>query len=760
MKTSGERRAVTVGRGAFAMGVLETPNKHQTPNTNRLPTVRALVLQQHRPSYWCVRFGVWSFSGAWCLVLGVFLSVCLSAHSAVTHPLRWRWSNPTPHGNNIINMAFLFAPPTQRAVQVTERGQIYTSEDLVLWTPRESGTVNALRAVTFFAIGGTNRIIITGEEGKVLYADEVDSFQNGTLIDGPTADWLEGVAASPTLLVACGDSGAIYTSNTGIQWKRQNVSFANDLNSVTWGPAGFAIAGDSGFIATSVNGTNWTRTTNATANWNRVAYAAGRYTAVGTGGNVIASTNLLGFNWQPENCGASNELFAVAQANVLSARLLAGSNEVRLLEGGLWTNEFAKGASGPAPWTYYSGLAQPDFFLLAGRTGMMFEGYKTNAVAPYFWLPSTDALRPLLFDATYVSNLFIAVGDRASVLSSGDGVTWDLELVPSSVTNSIFLGVGGNTNLLIAVGDKGSLIYSPANLLTNVNGLETNVVNSLGVLWYALTPRFTTNDLQGICVFSNLFVATGDNGKVFTSPNGTNNWTQRNTPVTRFLSCVTPWPGGLVASGDNGNILTSPDGITWTKRTTSTTNWLYRVRYLGGKLIAVGQNGSVYISLNGTAWTKINIGITTWIHDVAKIDDTFFLLGKQGLVMTSTNATNWVDRGTITGKSIYGATTDARQLICVGLEGMILRSPVVPDPTPPEFLAYSRIQTTNTGANLFLFGGRTDQRFTLDYKQTIGTNQWSTGPQLEFYDSSGTLIYLETFPGPNQPPAEFYRATL
>src|SRR2546425_8491743 len=37
-----------------------------------------------------------------------------------------------------------------------------------------------------------------------------------------TADWLEAVAASPSLVVAAGDDGAVYTSGDGINWKRQN----------------------------------------------------------------------------------------------------------------------------------------------------------------------------------------------------------------------------------------------------------------------------------------------------------------------------------------------------------------------------------------------------------------------------------------------------------------------------------------------------------------------------------------------------------
>jgi hypothetical protein len=86
----------------------------------------------------------------------------------------------------------------------------------------------------------------------------------------------------------------------------------------------------------------------------------------------------------------------------------------------------------------------------------------------------------------------------------------------------------------------------------------------------------------------------------------------------------------------------------------------------------------------------------------------------------------------------------------------------LPDLTPPSFLAYARVPSTNgqPAYNLFLFGGVPDQQFTLDYRSDFTTNRWQTGPQLEFLEGDGTLYYLETIAGPNAPPLEFYRATL
>src|SRR5689334_21753723 len=121
--------------------------------------------------------------GFWLIVVGwpCLLPGGLTVGAAV--PVPWRWSNPKPHGGNIVDLAF--SPALGLAVQVAERGQIYTSFDLKLWVPRSSGTTNDLRAVTF--LGG--RVVVTGESGRVLYADGDGDFAAGSL-DAPTADWL------------------------------------------------------------------------------------------------------------------------------------------------------------------------------------------------------------------------------------------------------------------------------------------------------------------------------------------------------------------------------------------------------------------------------------------------------------------------------------------------------------------------------------------------------------------------------------------
>jgi hypothetical protein len=219
-----------------------------------------------------------------------------------------------------------------------------------------------------------------------------------------------------------------------------------------------------------------------------------------------------------------------------------------------------------------------------------------------------------------------------------------------------------------------------------------------------------------------------------------------------------------VATGDDGAIVTSTDGVAWNLVPPPTTNWLYRVRYLDGKLIAVGQNGTILTSVNGTTWTKQTSGTTKWLNDVAFVDHTWFVVGNSGTVLTSSNTVAWSNASTITRKNLYAAATDSRQLVTVGIEGVILRHQVVPNTNAVRILSFDHVSTNSplvkTMQNVFLFGGKTDQQFTLDYRANFETNGWVTGPQLEFFDGSGTLFYLETFLTTNPPPREFYRATL
>jgi hypothetical protein len=663
----------------------------------------------------------------WVWLLGGWLA--LESARAAGPDLTWLWANPMPHGNNIYDMAYR----NGLTIQVGDRGQLYTSLDRHLWFTHQTSTSKALRAVTLFQ----NRAIVTGEAGTVLYADLAALTNQGvsapfTLVNLSTANWLEGAAASGTLAMAVGDNGAVYTSTEGTRWTRYPQPFSHWLRGVAFGQGLFVAVGEGGFIATSANGVEWTRRSSGTTrHLNRVAWIGNQCFAVGNQGLLLSSANARQWSAFALNPSTTNDLHFVAGTSALgipTSLLVGGSSVLRLFEG-QWTDESSLTKSFPAPsWTYYAGFWDGLYYVVGGASGVFVDGFRTDALSPYTWVGSSDSMRSWLWDVNRVGGLYVAVGDLGTIQTSSDGVHWDLEMVPASAAGSVLLGVGGRPGLIVVVGSQGAL-------LTSSNGIK----------WTAVSPRPVPNDLQGIAVRQGEVFVTGGAGTVLSSTDG-QSWTVRARLTPSFLSSVTDSPHGLVCVGENGAVFTSPNGVQWTRWLSGTTNWLSRVRYLAGRLVAVGEQGTILLSFDGTRWTTHPSGTTNWLNDVTHFNGYFYALGTQGTMLASPDATNWSSIPLITQKSLYGVVADRRQLITVGIDGVIQRG----QPGAFSFLGYQRSQGTNT----FRLSGVPGCCFTIDASSQL--TQWDPLCTGQLLDNSGSVFVQES--RSNAPPREFYRA--
>jgi hypothetical protein len=694
--------------------------------------------------------------------------LCALVFPCGAQSLAWYWSNPLPHGNSIVDMAW----NGTLAVQVCELGQVYTSPDLVEWFPQNSNLTNNLEAVTFFG----SRIIIAGANGAVAYSDDGVDFIASSL---HTTNWIVSLAASPDLVVAVGDNGALYTSTNGATWHLQSPPpelYPWWLLSVAYGNGVFVTTGEQGYIATSSNGTDWTAYSidQSYGQLEDVAYIdttgsdkifpyTGFWTVSDAGDAFYSTTS--GTSWTQFGIDSStNVLYSIAADSATG--LLAGNTEVRLgslvTHRLLWPTQVGPDVTNVPAWTYFTALSETNgIYALAGDDGMLVQSFVTNG--SYNWTTHYNSVRDWLWQVTQVNGLYVAVGDNVRVMTSGNGADWAVEEVPLtnsvSSSNTAFLCVGGTTNLLVAAGTKGSLAISPNTLFpiveTNTNGfIFTNNASTLGVLWYSLpAPAATTNDLAGIGTFSNNYYLVGGNGTLLRSPDGTN-WTKLASGITNYLSGIASYTNNLmVLTGNNGIILTSPDGLHWSSQPSGTTNWLYRLRCVNGALLAVGENGVMLSSSNGTNWTALHSGVTNWLNDAVMVSNICYVVGNQGVVLASTNLQNWTNLGTITTKSLEGAATQNGQLVVVGFEGSILRSQVFPILTPVNFLSFGQ----TAGYNVFSVAGVVGQQFTLD--TTTNLVNWVTGPLLDLIYGNGTLIFYEALPSPT-PVAQFYRCTL
>jgi hypothetical protein len=653
---------------------------------------------------------------SFCKVLGFFLVSVLNQGGDLT----WRWSNPLPHGMHILGMA----AGAGWVVQVGDRGQVYVSHNLDQWTPKETSTSKSLRSVVFF---GT-QVIIAGEEGLILQAASPGPSHPFQKIPLSTADWLEGITASPDLLVAVGDNGAIYTSSNGLEWQRHPQPFNDWLRSVAYGSGRFVAVGEDGFIATSQDGASWQPVNSGvTSHLNSVAWIGNEFVAVGDQGTVVLSSQ--GLQWQQAISGATANLNTAS--GFPGTLLVAGQGEVRLRHNGVWSNQIQAPGDFPAPsWTYLSSFWDGSIFLLGGRSGKLIEGFQPSPGAPYVWVDRFESLRNWMWDALRTPGFYLTVGDRATVMTSEDGIHWEIELVPATLLNAIFLGTGGSPDLFLAVGNRGQ-----------------GMISSNGVVWEAVTFP-TQNDLQGVAYRNGVFVVTGGNGTILTSSNG-RDWTLRNSGVGTFLSSVAASPSGFVAVGSGGTILTSPDGAAWTQRNSNTSAWIYRVRFLEGQFLAVGQNGLLLSSSNSATWATHSTGTTRWLNDIAYSGGSYYIAGMQGTILSSPDALNWVEAKSPSTQSLFALATHQGQIIASGVEGAILRAQALPFESPVEIHSFRRPR----GHNLFLFTGQPDQRFVLEGSQDLV--HWIPRAELELSQGESTLLYLE--PQQDNAPHRFFR---
>lgn len=729
------------------------------------------MLGFHPVTHICARF-----LRAWVLGLGW----ALLAQAAGRTDLRWHWSSPLPFGNNI---ADIIGDTNRFYLAVTDHGQAYQSDDLTQWKSLTTGTRNYLRAATFHPLGAdTHAVIIVGEAGTVLRLHATGEFSRTTL---PTSDWLEGVASSGTRLVAIGDQSALYTSDDGTNWLRRSSGVSAWWRSTTWrsrpNSGMFVVVGENGQIITSTDGINWTRRTSGTSvHLNRVIATPSGFLAVGDAGVVLISTD--GLRWNSTVSGATDDLFAAATESrvvfgqTITVPLVAGARELRsaisIGNNYLWTDELDTRRTSPAPYSsYYAALHDGTQHVVGGQAGLIAVGRRSTSLdQSLLWNTYESPPRVILRDLTTAVSigtnlspalinsdlvvstnrttnlLYSAVGYGPTLLHSDNGITWSTALITAGASNTVFLGVGGRPNVLVTVGSGGRIARSPeafeplisTNSFTNagvpLSIVLTNQINTLGLVWFD-APSGATQDLQGIAANSTLFVATGAQGTVLTSPDALT-WTRQSTPTPRFISSVAAGPSQWVAVGEAGTIWTSSDARTWIPQSSGTDHWLWRVRHLNSRYVAAGQSGTLLTSLDGIVWTPSSTGITNWLYDVAAVDGTYYAVGSQGVTLTSTDAVTWQTADRITAKTLYGLATLRGQLITVGSEGAILRTQAGAFPNPPSLTQWP----ANPTEQLFLVQGSIDQRIRLERSPDLQV--WTAEGELEITAVDGSLLFL------------------
>jgi len=269
------------------------------------------------------------------------------------------------------------------------------------------------------------------------------------------------------------------------------------------------------------------------------------------------------------------------------------------------------------------------------------------------WTARNSGTENSLGGVVYGNNIFAAVGQGGTILTSTDGTSWTSR---NSGTGKVLRDITYDNNTFVVVGRDGTI-------LTSTDGTSWTSRNS-----------GTGNNLYDVAYGNNTFVAVGASGTILTSTDGVS-WTSRNSGTYSGLNDVVFGNSTFVVAGDGGKILTSTDGTSWTSRNSGTGDQLRGVVYHNNTFVAVGEGGTILTSTDGTSWTSQSSGTGNSLVGAAYGDSAFVVVGVAGTILTSTDGTSWTSQSSGTGNDLFGVTYGNNIFVAVGESGTILTSP-------------------------------------------------------------------------------------
>ena len=203
-------------------------------------------------------------------------------------------------------------------------------------------------------------------------------------------------------------------------------------------------------------------------------------------------------------------------------------------------------------------------------------------------------------------------------------------------------------------------IGSTGQVLTVAGGIPAWATPSSGATTWTRRLTGTGTTFRQIAYNgTNLYVAAGSSGQLYTSPDGVT-WTSRTSGFgTDIINDVAYGNGLWVIVGANGLLSTSTDAITWTSRTANmSTGAIAAVTYANSLWVAVGQGGGtintggITYSSDGITWTRKSQSLT-----VGPTYTSIAWNGTNWIVGSNYSTNNYLYASTPSGTWTVGATS-------------------------------------------------------------------------------------------------------
>lgn len=423
---------------------------------------------------------------------------------------------------------------------------------------------NAVRKILSDEINET--LLVVGDNNLLQYTTDLVSWTDlsGQLVYGPHQ--FKDIIHVPGLdyYVAVGERTVAYSTTAIDNWLEHNLSFDSNITSVTSNTSNVVFCGENGQIYHSsdvrneiptrqdlyTNGMNLLSTS---FNFHKIVYNSteNKFVVADSNSNVWKSTDGTGTTWE----------FTSSLNADYSGKLLAILNGIYYA---IYENSSFRHA-------VYESYDAKDWRMAMDPHPIYHESY--NMVNDVFLL-STDGtgytLMANLNDLQYYGrdnvDTSVVVNDMLLIFDETGTIYTTSDLVNMYYERRMLLDqdiVGSATDGTIAMVACDKKIFK----ITIGEGLSCNQV-------FSCKPNMT---ISGICFGNDMFVAYGSYGKVYTSSNQGDTWTEYQVPGTSIKSmCYFSFESKFYGISDRGLLFMSEDGYaTYTTNTELQTLYKY-----------------------------------------------------------------------------------------------------------------------------------------------------------------------------------------
>jgi hypothetical protein len=329
-------------------------------------------------------------------------------------------------------------------------------------------------------------------------------------------------------------------------WTQSDSTTTNDLRGVAWGNGTFVAVGVDGTVLTSSDGGKWaTQSSHTTDNLFGVACNGELYVCIGTNGTIVTSPDAI--HWTAQTSGVTDGLVDVKWAQ--NQFIAAGENGTILTspDGVTWTARDSH-----AKQRLYGIAWNGTLLVIVGDPGAIVTSadgitFTRRAFVMPVWFHRLVWAKTQFVGATndLISSVTQAMGGRADILTSPDGVTW----TPHPSHNAVrMVGIAWNGRLLVAAGDT---IDQSAD----------------GQSWAKTIGSVSSTGTSDVACNDHEFVAVGDHGDIFRliapgdgnkPPSSSATWATP-TPAPAAPDSVTPTAAPASASPTTTTLATAPN---------------------------------------------------------------------------------------------------------------------------------------------------------------------------------------------------------